>query len=49
VRELGTRYIPSAAAFLPILTSMFLHGGWAHLIFNMWFLWIFGDNVEDYV
>lgn len=29
------------------LTSMFLHGGWLHLIGNMWFLWIFGDNVED--
>ena len=26
---------------------MFLHGGWMHLIGNMWFLWIFGDNVED--
>ena len=30
-----------------LLTSMFLHGGWIHLIGNMWFLWIFGDNVED--
>lgn len=30
-----------------ILTSMFLHGGWMHLIGNMWFLWIFGDNIED--
>lgn len=29
------------------LTSMFMHGGWLHLIINMWFLWIFGDNVED--
>ncbi len=28
---------------------MFLHGGWLHLIFNMWALWIFGDNVEDYL
>jgi len=34
-------------AFLPFFTSMFLHGGWLHLIGNMWFLWIFGDNVED--
>jgi len=33
--------------FLPILVSMFLHGGWVHIIGNMWFLWIFGDNVED--
>tara|TARA_B100000029_G_scaffold516553_1_gene630828 strand:+ start:5344 stop:6120 length:777 start_codon:yes stop_codon:yes gene_type:complete len=30
-----------------VLTSMFLHGGWFHLIGNMWFLWIFGGNVED--
>ena len=32
---------------LPFFTSMFLHGGWMHVIGNMWFLWIFGDNVED--
>ena len=31
----------------PFFTSMFLHGGWLHLVGNMWFLWIFGDNVED--
>src|SRR5262249_38753434 len=30
-----------------ILTSMFLHGSWLHIIGNMWYLWIFGDNVED--
>jgi membrane associated rhomboid family serine protease len=30
-----------------ILTSMFLHGGWMHLIGNMWFLWLFGNNIED--
>jgi membrane associated rhomboid family serine protease len=30
-----------------LLTSMFLHGGWLHLIGNMWFLWLFGNNVED--
>jgi len=29
------------------LTSMFLHGGWLHIISNLWILWIFGDNVED--
>jgi membrane associated rhomboid family serine protease len=29
------------------LTSMFMHGGWFHLLGNMWFLWIFGNNVED--
>ena len=30
-----------------LFTSMFLHGGWLHLIGNMWFLWIFGNNIED--
>lgn len=30
-----------------LLTSMFLHGGWMHIIGNMWFLYLFGDNVED--
>jgi membrane associated rhomboid family serine protease len=34
-------------AFLPIFTSMFIHGGWMHLLGNMLFLYIFGDNVED--
>lgn len=29
------------------ITCMFLHGGWLHILGNMWFLWIFGDNVED--
>jgi len=33
--------------FIPLITSMFLHGGWLHLISNMWILHIFGDNVED--
>jgi membrane associated rhomboid family serine protease len=33
--------------FGPMLTSMFLHGGFLHLLGNMWILWIFGDNVED--
>jgi len=32
---------------VPFFASMFLHGGWIHLIGNMWTLWIFGDNVED--
>ena len=32
---------------LTFVSSLFLHGGWAHLIGNMWYLWIFGDNVED--
>ena len=34
-------------AWMTIVTSMFLHGGWMHLIGNMLYLWIFGDNVED--
>ena len=34
-------------AWYTILSSMFLHGGWFHLIGNMWFLWVFGNNIED--
>jgi rhomboid family protein len=34
-------------AFLPLFTCMFLHGGVLHILGNMWFLWIFGANVED--
>jgi membrane associated rhomboid family serine protease len=30
-----------------MMVSMFLHGGWLHLIGNMWYLWVFGDNIED--
>jgi membrane associated rhomboid family serine protease len=37
------------AVVIPFFTSMFLHGGWAHVLGNMWFLYIFGDNVEDYL
>jgi membrane associated rhomboid family serine protease len=40
--------VPFEAAFLPLLTSMFLHSGIAHIAGNMLFLWIFGDNVEDF-
>ena len=39
--------IPSEFSILTIFTSMFLHGGIAHIMENMWFLWIFGDNVES--
>jgi membrane associated rhomboid family serine protease len=45
----GEAHFSFAAAFLPILTSMFLHGSWLHIIGNMWVLWIFGDNIEDYL
>lgn len=38
---------PASFAIVPALTSMFLHGSWWHVIGNMWFLFIFGDNVED--
>lgn len=39
--------VSPALALLPAITSMFLHGGWWHLIMNMWFLWVFGRNVEE--
>jgi membrane associated rhomboid family serine protease len=45
----GSAAVPFPGAFLPLLTSMFLHASWLHLIGNMWFLWIFGDNIEDYL
>jgi len=35
--------------FITIFTSMFMHAGWAHLIGNMLYLWIFGDNIEDHI
>ncbi len=44
---LGGSHLSLEAATLPIFTSMFLHGGWLHLIGNMLFLWVFGNNVED--
>jgi rhomboid family protein len=33
--------------FMNVVTSMFLHGSWMHMLGNMWFLWIFGNNIED--
>ena len=42
--QLEGQWIPAGAT---LITSMFLHGGWLHLIGNMLYLWIFGDNVED--
>ena len=47
VRQLGI--VPAAVAWPTLLTSMFLHGSWFHAIGNMWFLWLFGGNVEDRV
>jgi membrane associated rhomboid family serine protease len=45
LREFGI--VPAEFAWPTLLSSMFLHGGWLHVIGNMWYLWIFGDNVED--
>jgi len=39
--------VPAHFSWATLVTSMFLHGGWMHVIGNMWYLWIFGDNVED--
>ena len=41
--------VPADLALPTLITSMFLHGSWSHVIGNMWYLWIFGDNVEDRV
>ena len=39
--------LAGSGGWYTVITSMFMHGGWMHIIGNMWFLWIFGDNVED--
>lgn len=41
------RNIADVTVYLPLLTNLFLHGGWLHIIGNLWYLKIFGDNVED--
>jgi membrane associated rhomboid family serine protease len=41
--------VPASFSAPTLITSMFLHGSWMHVIGNMWYLWIFGDNVEDRV
>ena len=38
---------PAFPSVITVFTSMFMHGGLMHIIFNMWFLWIFGDNIES--
>ena len=38
---------PATPSVITVFTSMFMHGGLMHIIFNMWFLWIFGDNIES--
>lgn len=47
VPALATRQPFSVDTFLDFVRSMFFHGGWAHILGNMLYLWIFGDNVED--
>jgi len=44
-----TLELPAATASIlaSLVTSIFMHGGWMHLAGNMWFLWIFGNNIED--
>jgi membrane associated rhomboid family serine protease len=41
--------VPAYFTAPTLITSMFLHGSWSHVLGNMWYLWIFGDNVEDRV
>jgi len=47
----GLKSMPAEATFFPVwltaFTSMFMHGGWMHLLGNMLYLWIFGNNIED--
>jgi rhomboid family protein len=43
----GIQVVGELSPFLSIFTSTFLHAGWLHILGNMLFLWIFGDNVED--
>ena len=39
----------NAATFYPFVTAIFLHGGLLHIVSNMWFLWVFGDNIEGHI
>jgi membrane associated rhomboid family serine protease len=45
LRQFGV--VPAYFALPTLISSMFLHGSWSHVLGNMWYLWIFGDNVED--
>ena len=45
LRQFGV--VPAYFSPPTLITSMFLHGSWSHVLGNMWYLWIFGDNVED--
>jgi membrane associated rhomboid family serine protease len=43
----GVECVVGSPGWYTVVTSMFMHGGWFHILGNMWFLWVFGDNVED--
>ena len=47
--QVGVAHLSTKAAdvYLTFFTTMFLHGGWFHLLTNMWMLWVFGNNIED--
>jgi membrane associated rhomboid family serine protease len=45
----GTEFFPHKNVWLAVVVSMFLHASWIHVLGNMWFLWVFGNNVEDYL
>src|SRR6202030_4613080 len=45
----GSPHYTLSQVVIPFFTSMFLHGGWLHVLGNMWGLYIFGDNIEDYL
>jgi membrane associated rhomboid family serine protease len=45
----GSPHFTLPQVVVPLFTSMFLHEGWLHVFGNMWFLYIFGDNIEDYL
>lgn len=47
--EPGPEIFPDKSVLLSLLTSMFLHAGFAHLFGNMWIFWIFGNNIEDHL
>lgn len=46
-QQTAPSYVAQVPAWLTVITYMFLHGGWMHLIGNMLYLWIFGNNIED--
>jgi membrane associated rhomboid family serine protease len=43
----GASCVVGDSGWHTVITSMFMHGGWFHILGNLWFLWVFGDNVED--